>query len=360
MRSWLVLACLLLAGCAESTEPEPEGDGILIDENRPDTSYGAVSTGPAVAPDLNATTAEAPRLIPGEWWRIQYENVLNEDVVEVVRVVADVDEAGYVVGMPHEGWLKEAISFHAPSFGDVNFDLSYNTHNQLFTPLQFPITLGDSWLTHMAAMPYEATVTQVDDHTATIEMVSVNSNPTPADPVLVALGILPGDTIMTLHYDARQHEIVSMESAIGTWRVVEHGYDYQGWVTIPRGEDTAIDYGVFGPVSDAHTPLERTLTVADDFNRMTMMHFVGTANDAPGHMQARDVAPDGTEHITEFTGAGFHLQFYEIKDPGGTWTVQDTVAGAGFTYHMGIAYFQYDIHLPDGGRRADHSHSVIR
>lgn len=362
MRAWMLLAlAVLLAGCAETT-PEPAEDDpeLILDEDRPATSYGEVRTGPAVEPDWNATTEAAPKLVPGEWWRIRYDTFLGDEDVEVVRVVAAVDEAGYIFGMPHEGWLKEAISFHAPAFGDVNFDLSYNTHNQLFQPVRFPLTLGDSWETSMAAQPYEAKVTQVDQYKATIEFTSINPNPSPADPVLVALGVLPGDTTMTLTYDARQHEVVRMESALGVWEVVEHGYDYEGWVTVPRGEDTAIDYGTFLLASDAHTPLERTLTVPPEFNRMTMMHFVGTLNDAPGYMQARDVTPDGDEHITELTGSGFQLSFYEVKDPGGTWTVQDTIVGAGFTYHMGIAYFQYDIHLPSGDRRADHGHAVIR
>ncbi|MGB1586018.1 MAG: hypothetical protein ACPHID_03100 [Thermoplasmatota archaeon] len=361
MRAWtLFLLTALLAGCAETTEPTTPEPQVILDEDRPATSYGEVSTGPAVEPDWNATTAAAPQLVPGEWWRIRYHEMLTGDDVEVVRVVAAVDEAGYVFGMPHEGWLKEAISFHAPAFGDVNFDLSYNTHNQLFQPVRFPLVLGDTWETSMAAQPYEAQVTQVDDFTATIDFTSINANPSPADPVLVALGILPGDTTMRLVYDARQHEIVRMESALGVWEVIEHGYDYEGWVTVPRGEDTAIDYGTFLTASDAHTPMERTLEVPDDFNRMTMMHFVGTLNEAPGYMQARDVTPAGDEHITELTGSGFQLSFYEVTDPGGTWTVQDTIVGAGFTYHMGIAYFQYDIHLPSGDRRADHGHAVIR
>ena len=359
MRAWWTVALLLLAGCAEPAADDPSQPALILDEGRPDTAFGDVATGQEAQPDLNATTAEAPRLVPGEWWRIRYDTFLNDEPVEVVRVVADAGPDGYLIGMPHEGWLKEAISFHAPAFGDVGLDLSYNTHNQLFQPVRFPLVEGDSWETHMAAVPYTATVTAADAHTATIEFTSQGGDG-PADPLLVALGILPGETTMTLTYDARQHEVVRMESELGTWEVVAHGYGHEGWVTIPRGEDTAIDYGAFGPISETHTPLERTLTVADDFNRMTMMHFVGTLNDAPGHMEARDVAPDGTEHLTQMTGSGFRLAFYEVKDPGGTWTVQDTIVGAGFTYHMGIAYFQYDIHLPSGDRRADHGHAVIR
>ena len=357
-----LLMAALLAGCAADPEAD-DAPSLIIDADRPDTTYTDVETGPAVEPDWNATTAEAPVLVPGEWWRIRYDITapgLEDTLVEVVRVVADVTEDGYLVGMPHAGWLKEAISFHAPAFGDVGPDLSYDTHNQRFEPVQFPLTAGSSWDTVLAAQPFVAEVTAADEHTATIEFTSVNPDGSAADPVLVALGIAPGDSTMTLTYDARQHEVVRMESPLGTWEVVEHGYGFEGWVTIPRGQDTAIDYGTFLAASESHTPLERTLEVPEDFNRMTMMHFVGTLNEAPAHMQARDVTPQGEEHVTEMTDSGYRLSFYEVRDPGGTWTVQDTVIGAGFTYHMGIAYFQYDIHLPDGARRADHGHEVIR
>jgi hypothetical protein len=360
MARWLaVLSILVLAGCAQPGATEPEADPeIIIDANRPQTRFGAVATGPAVGPDLNATTAQAPRLVVGEWWRVRFNDYLGEGDIEVVRVVADVNDDGYIFGMPHEGWLKEAIAFHSPAFGDVNPDLSYDTHNVRFEAVQFPLTAGATWETAFAAQPYVATVTAADEYTATIEF-EPKVAPQPTDPVFALLGLAGGGP-MTLTYDARQHEVVRMESAIGMWEVVEHGYDYRGWVTVPRGEHTAIDYGTFGPASQTHDVRPRTVTVHEGFNRMTMMHFVGTAGDAPAYIMARDVTPDGTEFITEMQGSGYQLRFYETNAPSGTWTVEDLVVGAGFTYHMGIAYVQYDISLPDGARRADHGHAVIR
>lgn len=47
-------------------------------------------------------------------------------------------------------------------------------------------------------------------------------------------------------------------------------------------------------------------------------------------------------------------------DADGAWHLEDTVGGAGITYSMGITYDQHDIRLPDGARRADDSHKVIR
>lgn len=355
----LVVVALAFTGCvqpdaAESLDTEP----TLTVGDRPEESFGEVKTGPAVGPDLNATTAAPPRLVPGEWWRVRFEAYLAGETVEVVRVVAHADEDGYIVGMPHEGWLKEAISFHAPAFGDVNPDLSYNTHNERFEPVRFPMAVGDTWETSFALTPLRAEVVQADERTATIRFTPT-VEPQPTDPAFALLGFAGGGG-MELVYDARQHEIVRMVSDFGTWEVVEHGYGYEGWVTVPRGEDTVIDYGTFGPASPDHGPVAREITVDGGFNRLTMMHFVGTADDVPGVLRVRDVDPAGTEFLTEMTGAGILLRFYESNEPDGTWTVEDVNAGVGFTYSMGIAYHQYDIHLPSGNRRSDHSHGVIR
>ncbi len=359
MRVALILAFLLLAGCTEAPQDEGSEDpALIIDPDRPDESYGNVSTGPGAGPDLNATTAEAPKLIVGEWWRVRFNGYLGDDDIEVVRVVADVNEDGYIFGMPHTGWLKEAIAFHSPAFGDVNPDLSYDTHNIVFEPVRFPLTVGATWDTVFATQALTATVTEADKYTATIELHPA-AEPEPTDSVFAAIGLGAGGPV-TMTYDARQHEVVRMSSDIGSWEVIEHGYDYEGWVTVPRGEHTAIDYGALGPASDSHTPLERTIEVGDEFNRITLMHLAGTIGDAPGHVKVRSVDPEGTEFVTELTGAGMAIRFYESNRPSGTWTVEDLIVGAGFTYTMGIAYFQYDISLPDGARRADHGHEVIR
>ena len=357
----LLTASMLLSGCISGEEPvEPtatdEEPRVLIDPDRPTESLGEVLTGPSVGPDLNATTAEAPRLVAGEWWRVRFDNNLDEDI-DVIRVVADVHEEGYVMGMPHAGWLKEAIAYHSPAFGDVGLDLSYDTHNVRFEPVRFPLVAGESWQTHFAAIPYTATVEEADTYTAVISFTPEAAEPQPTDPLFTLLAGPFGDGTMRLTYDARMHEIVRMESALGVWEVVEHGYDFEGWVTVPRGEHTAIDYGTFGPVSEQHDALPRTIDVNGGFNRMTLMHVVVPLT--PGAYKVISTGPDERTYETNAT-TDVVIRFYESSSPDGTWTVQDVVGGAGVTYSMGIAYHQYDIRLPDGLRRADHAHPVIR
>ena len=353
----LVLATtlLLVAGCLGSGEPpapaqDAEPAGVVIDEERPDTAFGEIVTGPAVGPDLNATLEAAPRLVAGEWWRLK---LVNGE--EVVRVVAEVTDEGYVIGMPHEGWYKELISFHSPALGDVGRDLSYATHNEVFQPVVFPIEEGATWETVWATVPYTAEVTEVSGVRATIVLTPA-AQPQPTDPVFALFGFAGAPA--TLVYDASMHEIVSFDAGdfLG-YEVLEHGYGFEGWVTIPRGEHTAIDHGQLGPANPGETPGPRTIEVAGGYNRMTLMQAIFPV--APGAYRMRAVAPDGTEFLLESTGEPAIL-FSEAKDPDGAWVTDDIAAGAGAVYNMGIAYHQYDILLPEGAKRSDHSHEVVR
>ena len=350
----VLLALTVLAGCSDpAPAPAP-----AVEEPLPPLSL--LETGPAVGPDLNATTQAPPRLVEGEWWRIRFgSEFYAAQGVDVYRVVANVSEDGYVFGMPHEGWLKEAISYHAPAFGDVALDLSYNTHNERFAPLRFPLAVGDTWETTFATSPLIATVEAADDYTAEVVFRAPPPDPSPTDPATDLVGLTGGDgEFMRLTYDARVHEVVRMESFIGAWEVVEHGYDFEGWVSVPRGEHTAIDYGVF--VADqGNPPPMRSVEVAEGFNRMTVMHFVASLS--PGLFRLTSTAPDGQEFVTELSGPpGSATAFFEVTDPAGVWAQEDLLVGAGATYTMGIAYEQYDILVPDGASRPSHGHDVTR
>jgi hypothetical protein len=354
----VVATVLLLAGCLapapEQTEAEPT---FILDADRPAPQAGDVMTGPSVGPDLNATTAAAPRLVRGEWWRIRFESSFFGDAPELVRVVANVTDNGYIIGMPHEGWVKEAISFHTPAFGDVGLDLSYNIHNEAFHPVRFPLVEGDTWETSFVGSPMVATVQSADEYVAEITF-SAPRQSQPTDPVMAALGMSAGGVAVRVFYDARLHEIVRTESGLGAWQVIDHGYDFQGWVTVPRGEHTAIDYGTFGPVEPGRTSMTRTIPVDPGFNRMTILHMIGAMG--PGSYQIRSVAPNGDEYLTSSTSGDMVMRLFEVYNPGGDWLQEDIVLGPGGTYNMGIAYHQYDIRLPDGAVRSDHAHPVIR
>ncbi|HUR62015.1 MAG TPA: hypothetical protein VM286_06595 [Candidatus Thermoplasmatota archaeon] len=351
----LLVACAMVAGCLKPAA-EPLPDPALVVP----TSF--VAKGPAVGPDLNATTAAAPRLVEGEWWRIKFGSqwIAAQDV-ELLRVVANATEEGYVFGMPHGAWLKEAISFHAPAFGDIGRDLSYAVHNERFTPLKFPLVAGATWTTDFGPLSgLTATVESADQHTAEIVLRSPPAETSATNnPATDLLGLTGGDGVaLRLTYDARIHEVTHLESGLGSWDVIEHGYQFRGWVSVPKGEHTAIDYGVFGP--DQGNPLPtRTVHVDESFNRITVMHFI--MGISPGLYRITSTTPKGEKFVTEHQGAaGQQVAFFEVGDPGGDWTQEDLGVGAGATYTMGIAYQQYDILVPEGDRRPTHGHEVVR
>lgn len=358
MRAVPLLVALVLTGCAQ---PAPGDANVTISADRPDTSFGAVATGPIAGPDLNATTAQPPRLVAGEWWRIQFKSGLfaDLDAPDVVRVVSEAGPNGYVMGMPHEGWFKEAIVFHAPAFGDVGRDLSYDVHNQRFMPLKFPLVTGETWVTPFGGDNYTATVERADNATATIRYDPPASDPQPTDPLLALLSPVSTSGTMRMTYDARQHEVVHFEAPFGAWDVVAHGYGFTGWTTVPRAERTAIDYGQFLPATPGAPLLTRSVSIPTGYNRMTLLQAVAAIG--PGVYRVRDVSPNGTQYATESTATrGLTVRFHEASAPGGIWTLEDVVGGIGATYTMGMAYHQYDVRLPDGAIRADHSHPVIR
>jgi hypothetical protein len=343
-----LLAVALLAGCAQPAAVAPGPDQA---DAVPVTFAGK---GPAVGPDLTATTAAAPRLVEGEWWKIRFTGALYTSD-DLIRVVANATPDGYVFGMPHSAWIKEAIAYHAPAFGDVSPALSYSVHNKVFEPLRFPLTAGATWETNFAG-PYTATVESADAHTAVIRYDAPASTD-PTSTALCLLGTPCGGTIR-MTYDAGLHEVSKMESALGGWEVVAHGFQFSGWVSVPQGEHTAIDYGTFGPAADNPLPM-RTIHVDESFNRITVLHFI--LGMSPGEFRLTSTAPNGKVFVTELTGAsGSKFSLFEVADPGGDWKQEDLTVGVGATYTMGIAYQQYDILVPDGDRRPSHGHEVVR
>ena len=360
--AFLVAASALLAGClggpdAGDAAVEPANTTVQIDEDRPEATFGDVATGPSAVPDAAATLEAPPQLEIGEWWRVKFSSPLTGETAEYVRVVADIQGDVYVVGMPHEGWYKEAVLYHTPGFGDVNKDLSYFTHDEIFQPIRFPIVDGDTWETTFSGSPPLTAETKLNgDGTATITFTGPS---------------LTGGTTTALEavYDPSIHEICSFNHFTAQFEVVDHGYGFEGWITIPRGEDLVFFHGRIGPALDIGLqpalPTE-TVNVSGGFNRLSFFLSAGglvgpTTSASPGVFRETAVAPDGTKFESlVLPGQPRTFDMYEFPDPDGDWQLEHLVAGAGAAFIEGIAYHQYDIRLPDGARRSDHSHEVIR
>ena len=376
MRRPLVLAIaagLALTGCLSSddaptpaAEAEPE---VIIDAARPAPAFNDIPNaqlGVIAKPDLNATLAEPPQLVAGEWWRIELHDKLTDTTTQFVRVVARVESDLYVFGMPHEGWWKEAVIFHTPAFGDVNKDLSHRAHDVPFQQLKFPLEDGATWETAWEnPNPITATVSVESPTTARVTFTGTNCGP------LGLIGLCPNPSqgvVAEILYDASMHEVVEANFPSHTWRVLEHGYGFEGWVTVPRSEHLVFLHGRLaapalafpGMMPATHTDV---VTIEGGYNRVSFILANGNAIGTPvgGAYSTKATAPDGTVYeLSSIPGGPLQIAFLEHANPDGDWTLEHMAAGPGLSFVEGIAYHQYDIRLPDGAVRSDHAHDVVR
>lgn len=337
---------------------------VVVTADRPDTRFGNVTAGPAAAPDDAATLAAPPTLVAGEWWRIRFESPYTEPT-EFLRVVARVEPDGTaIVGMPHEGWWKEAVIFHSPGLGEIALDLSYAAHDVPFKPLAFPLTPDASWQT--AWESESATLTSrveiVDETTADVIFNGA------ACGITGILGVCdPSATsdVIRIRYDAKMHEVVRFEGPGMVWEVLDHGYGFEGWITIPRSEDLVFLHGRLGPldVNGGPNPIPLdTVEVNGGYNRVSFIVAAGGITTASGVFRETATAPDGSVFQVEaLPGDGaYRAVFLEHANPDGTWQFEHVAGGAGLAMAEGVAYHQYDIHLPSGNVRSDHAHDVVR
>lgn len=373
----LIVIPLGLAGCFSAAKDPVDANAatngtLTIDANRPEPTFNdipAADLGFVAPPDVTATLLAAPQLQEGEWWRIELTDAFTGKSSQFVRVVAAVEDDLYVMGMPHEGWWKEAVIFHSPGLGDVNKDLSHRAHDFPFVPLQFPLEDGKTWETQWESEAIVTAAVTVESPTeARITFTGQNCG------VPGLFGLCPNPTegvVAELVYDATMHEVRSANfPGTHSWRVIEHGYGFQGWVTVPRAEDLTFFHGRIGaPVVDlfqAGAPVKApmdTVNIEGGYNRVSFILGVGNAlppGDGGAYRETA-TAPDGTQYVLEsIPGAPFRLEFFEHANPDGEWNLEHLAAGPGYAFIEGIAYHQYDIQLPSGDIRSDHSHEVVR
>ena len=376
VRQLLVLSIVLglaFAGCFSADNPAPDEDAdpeIIIDEARPEPAFNDIpdaDLGTIARPDLNATLLAPPELQEGEWWRIELHDTITDTTTTFVRVVARVEQDLYVFGMPHEGWWKEAVIFHTPAFGDVNKDLSHRAHDVPFQQLKFPLEDGATWETAWESpAPVTATVTVESPTEARVTFTGQNCG------LFGFVGQCPNPSegiVAEVVYDATIHEVREAVFPSHTWTVIEHGYGYEGWVTVPRSEHLVFFHGRLGaPVVDFANPgtpatQSDTVTIEGGYNRVSFILLVGNAVGTPvgGAYSEKATAPDGTVfELQSIPGGPMQVAFLEHTVVDGDWVLEHIAAGPGLAFIEGIAYHQYDIRVPDGAVRSDHSHEVVR
>ncbi len=293
----------------------------------------------------------APEWQVGEWWTIKMTSPLIGYDVTWTRVVAGTEGSDYLLGQPKDEWAKEALLFHVPGLGEVaQDDLSYEVHDARFHVADFPLTDGKEWDTEFEGNPVTAQVTTNPDGTAEIWYCCGANITATYDPALGVLSSFEAEGLIT-------------------YEVVDHGFGYEGIVTVPHGHDLVFVNGRIASVIDLNmqpAPPVEEVEISSDYQRVTFAGIVGdVVSGAPAGGAYREVAtsPNGTTFETTrlpVEGAGLTVNVFETTEVGGTWSFEHEAAGPGIAFTEGIAYHVFDIELPQGQLQGDHSEHITK
>lgn len=355
MRALLVACLFLLAGCAstpgsapETTSLEPQYTDPVIAVDQP-----TLPTDPPAAG--SRTLTEVPEWRLGEWWDIKVTDLFTGTERMVKRVVAGTDFDSYLVGFPLDGFSNDILVLHIPGYGDISrSNLSYEVHDAVFEPLQFPLVQGETWITAFEGRAVQATVTEVTATQATIHLVSPQGPPGPT-----GQSPAPTDDI-TVTYDAEIGEIVSYHGVnYADYEVTGHGYGYTGTVRVPHSHDLIFQNGRIAMVVDATNlqnapaPMTDTFDVDGLYDRVGFVAILGEVLGQPvttGYYKLVATDPNGETYTAEALPGGPALQitFFGAEKPVGQWTVEYTAGGGGIAVIEGIGYHSIDFELPSG------------
>lgn len=331
----LLLVSLLLAGCSGS-----EGDDAAPAADPGTGASGPANDGNGTVP-RNVTLDRAPSYQLGEWWHVRVTEFFTGAQYETTRVVAGVEDDNWLIGMPADTFSHEIMVLHVPGFGQVDrFDLGFEIHDVLYIPLAFPLEEGKTWQTAFEGRAVTGSVNATSGTTAQVEFHGAS------------------DTIVAT-YDAALGEFTSWEAAgYARVEVLDHGYDYDGVVTVPHQHDVVFIHGRVAGVADTTltpAPPVEEIEVDPTYQRVSFILAAGELVEAgqpdAGYYSVTATAPDGTEYSLEVLpggSTGWTLDTYGHANPGGTWTMEYVAAGPGFAFVEGIAYHVFDVSLPDG------------
>ncbi len=361
-RAWTLLLALLigLAGClgaggdeiGATNDTSDAGDRTGGDQNDALADGSGDDGGSSGTVDVSQRSLEAaPDWQIGEWWTIEMTSPLIGYDVTWTRVVAGTEGADFLLGQPQEEWVKDALLFHVPGLGEVaKDDLSYEVHDARFHVTDFPLTDGKEWETEFEGNPVTAQVTTDPDGTAEI-WYCCGAN-------------------ITATYDPQLGVLSSFEAeGLISYEVVDHGFGYEGVVTVPHGHDLVFVNGRIASVlsldQEPAPPIEE-VELSSDYDRVTFAGIVGDILSGPpvgGAYREVATSPNGTSFETTrlpVEGAGLTVNVFETTEVGGTWSFEHAAAGPGIAFTEGIAYHVFDIRLPEGTLLGDHSEHITK
>lgn len=335
MRAWVVALLslsLVAAGCLGSQLEDVPSDTTGTSQ--------ALPTGmPSQAELDQRTLEEPPTLRLGEWWDVRVESELNGESYEGTVVVAGLHDGRYLVGMPQDSFADGLLILHLPGIGPVTADtLGYEAHDVLFEQVSFPLTEGKTWTTEWYTGEVNATVTEVADGHARIEMTGQS-------------------TQINLTYDPAMGIPSLVEIAgYGTLEIVDHGFGYEGTVEVPWEHDLVFLHGRLAGAADLGlqpAPPTETIPIEGPYDRASFALLLGNvlAEGPPGVYRVAATAPGGTVYEETFAASpqdDLRLAVKSHTDPVGDWELEYEAGGPGAAAIEGVAYQVVEVSLPGG------------
>lgn len=288
------------------------------------------------------TLAAPPDPLVGEWWTVEVDPELVGATFRTTLVVTEREGGRATIGIPPEDFSHHFLVLHIPPLGDIDLEtFAWRVMWDDFEALRFPLELGRTWEADFHGNQVVAEVTGVEGSRARVTMTGERER-------------------IELTYDAALGMITELrEDALKLgFRVLDHGFDYEGPVTSLRG----IRLGLMesGPPRPAHpasgegTRATSTVEVrsgASDGSLSLVLWNLG-AEDEPGRYRIVATAPDGatfeeTFETTPGSPSVLPASFgHDAVD--GTWRIDFEREGRGALLVELFTYDRTDVRLGGG------------
>lgn len=311
----LVTGALLVAGitaCAEGDPPAAEAEA---------------------PPDIRSLDAP-PELQVGEWWTVRVEAGVAGAEYEATIVVTERDERTASIGVAAPDFSDDFFVVHVPPLGTIDLEtLAWRVMWDDFEALRFPLEEGRSWEADFHGFDVEAEVTRVEGDRAHVTMTGE-------------------DERIELAYDARVGMITDFrEEALQLgFRVIDHGFDFDGDVRTPTGIELALFEGLPGDAAapdgtDIGAPATTVEVDTGHSHGSLGLVFSNPGSDGePTPYRVAATAPDGTVFEETFTpvagGPPLFLESFGHDVVNGTWRLEFEGSGPASAL---VELFTYDL-----------------
>lgn len=293
----------------------------------------SIEAGGAGTPMELRTLDAPPDPQVGEWWTVELRSVLTDTDYETTIVVTGRAEGNASIGMPASELDHDFLLLHLPPLGDLDLEtFAWRVMWDDFEALRFPLESGRAWTADFHGFDVEAEVTHVENGKARVTMVG------------------DGERI-ELTYDAAMGMITEFqEEALGlSFRVTDHGFDYEGLVSTPGGIQLALmdarPSAAMGGDTEAggpHSVIE--VEGSRSHGSIGLVLAIGSDEAARGTYGVAVTAPDGTTFEETFTPSPgdppLAVRTFGHDAVTGNWDLEFERDGTGV---LAVEIFTYDL-----------------